>query len=182
MTQLQTQRFKQAEYERAVYTIIPEMDTPMDAILQPGYWAHVASRLKPWDIIEVRGEDGSYFAELLVQSAGKLFANVALLRSVDLKQKAAPGSIDTIPPGYDVKYQGPLLKWSVLRGSDRIKDGLDMEVQARTWLNEHISATALGKTKIPVAMAQMTEATKSAVATGAATGKQTPAAAGAETL
>ena len=148
MTQLSPSRFKEfgAEYNRNVHWMVPEVGTPLDALLDPTYWAHVSRFLKPLDRIEVASEDGAWWAELIVISSGKLYANVQLLRKYDLKQ-FTPGAMETIPAGYHVKYRGPLQKWCVLRDEitrdgkvipqkDVLKAGCDEEAQARNFLTE----------------------------------------------
>lgn len=149
MTQLAPRRFEQdAAYVRNIHTIIPEVDTPMEAILDRGYWAHVAQYLKPWDRIEVRAEDGSYYAELIVMASGKLFADVQLLAKYDLVQ-VIPGAMDTTPEGYYVKWRGTLQKWCVLRdgttdsgapvkAKDVMREGFDDEATARRWLADFL--------------------------------------------
>lgn len=140
MTQLQPDRMQLAEFARAVYTVVPEVDTPFDALLDPGYWAHVAAKLAPWARIEVQAEDGSYFAELLVQDAGRLFAKVAVLRHVELTAVEVTGM--TSAAGYAVKWRGPKLKWSVMRGGDALKDELPSKDEANNWLTGHLKAVA----------------------------------------
>lgn len=67
-----TSRITLAEYARNIFVVTPEHGTPFEDILKPSYWLHVADtvsmRLRPYDRIEVRPEDGSYFAELIVRS------------------------------------------------------------------------------------------------------------------
>lgn len=147
MTQLAPKRFTMdADYGRTIHSIIPEYGTPIEALLDPSYWAHVANFLKPWDRIEVQAEDGSYYAELMVKASGKLYANVELLVKYDL-HAIIPGAMETAPTGYHVKYRGTLQKWCVLRdevtkdgkvnvAKDVLKDGFAEEAEARRWMSE----------------------------------------------
>jgi hypothetical protein len=136
MTQLAPRNFKQAESVRNQWTITPEYGTSSDALLDPAYWAHVSAYLRRGDIITALSEDNSYFSELLVLDAGKLFAKVCELRCV--KITSAQMLNITVPEGYEIKFRGPR-KWSVLRGKDVLKD--DMEKQAaEKWLEEHLKA------------------------------------------
>jgi hypothetical protein len=138
MTQLATNRFHMAEYRRNIFEIVPENGTPFEAVLQEGFWAHVSAKLKPGDRIEVQAEDGSYFAELLVQDAGRLYARVAALRHVQLT--AIDVKEDGLKSGeYEVAWKGPALKWCVLRGKDRLKGGMTKDV-ALSWMHEHMKA------------------------------------------
>lgn len=98
----------------------------------------VSAKLKPGDRIEVRAEDGSYFAELIVQDAGRLYAKVAKLMHVDLESVEVRE--ESMKSGeYEVKWQGPQLKWCVLRGKDRLKDGMT-KGEAASWMAEHMKA------------------------------------------
>lgn len=146
MTQLSPRRFEMdADYIRTIHSIIPEVDTPISAMLDPSYWAHVAHFLKPWDQIEVHAEDGSYFARLMVKAAGKLYANVELMEEYKLSA-VIPGAMETAPTGYHVKYRGTLQKWCILRDviedgkvsakKDILKEGFAEEAEARRWLSE----------------------------------------------
>jgi hypothetical protein len=138
MTQLASNRLHFAENRRNVFCVTPEHGTPYDAILKDDYWAHVSAKMKPGDRIEVLAEDGSYFAELLVQDAGRLYAKVASLRHVKLDAvEVKEGGL--VMEGYEVAWKGPQLKWCVLRGKDRLKEGMD-KATAIHWMQSHAKA------------------------------------------
>jgi len=141
MTQLAISRFKQAEYERTVYSVVPEHETPFDAVIQPEYWAHVSARMRPGDRIEVQAEDGSYWAELLVRDAGRLFAKVAVLRKVELNEEDVTGDMPAATE-FAIKWRGPHHKWCVLRGVDLVKAECQTRGEASTWLADHMKALA----------------------------------------
>lgn len=140
MTQLASNRLQFAEHRRNIYTVTPEAGTPYDALLKDGYWAHVSAKLRSGDRIEVLAEDGSYFAELLVLDAGRLYAKVAELRHVKLDVVEVQEG-DLMLEGLEVKWQGPHLKWCVLRGKDRLKDTMD-KASAIQWMKNHVRAVA----------------------------------------
>lgn len=140
MTQLQTARFKLTEHENNDWTVYPEKDTPLEAILEPGYWAHISAKLRPFDEIRVIAEDGSFYARLLVQDAGRLYAKVAKIEYVELNKvdvEQASGAI----AGYKIKWRGPHEKWSVLRGEDVLVSGKTKDA-ANLWLVEHLKTIA----------------------------------------
>lgn len=141
MTQLATNRIKQAEYVRNIWHVTPEQDVPFDTLLDPKYWAHVSAQFKPCDRIEVNAEDGSYFAELIILDAGRLFAKVQVLRKVELKAVVVSGAISD---EYEVKWAGPSAKWRVLRKADNapLKEGFTDRAGAEGWLVEHQRAVA----------------------------------------
>jgi len=91
--------------------------------------------LKPCAEIIVHAEDGSYYGRLLVRDAGRLYAKVAKLEYIELD--AVEVQEGSMPPGYSVKFRGPIQKWCVLRGTDVLKDGLSKDM-ANQWLREHL--------------------------------------------
>jgi hypothetical protein len=136
MTQLTPRRFKSSNSVRNQWDIEPEFGTPIEALLDPGYWAHVSAQLRRKDIITAMAEDNSYHVELLVIDAGKLFAKVVLKDRLDIT--SAQMLNVAVPEGYDIKFRGPR-KWSVLRGKDVLREDMD-KPQAEAWLREHILA------------------------------------------
>lgn len=138
MTQLAPNRMHLAEHRRNVFTVVPEHGTSHEELLKDGYWAHVSAKLKPGDRIEALAEDGAYFAEFIVQDAGRLYAKVALLRHVPLDAvEVKEGGL--VAAGYDVKWKGPQRRWCVLRGQDILKDGMD-KGSAVSWAQNHAKA------------------------------------------
>jgi hypothetical protein len=137
MTQLTPRRFKPANSVRNTWFIEPEFGTPVEALLDPAYWAHVSAQLRRGDIIEAIAEDNSYDVTLRVLDAGKLFAKVVVKSRLDIKPAQMLNV--AVPDGYEIKFRGPQAKWSVLRGKDVLKDGMD-KTQAETWLREHLVA------------------------------------------
>lgn len=141
MTQLSPSRLKYAEHERQQWFVVPEHGTPFEALLDPAYWAHVSMKFRPCDEIVIHAEDGSYFARLLVRDAGRLYAKVATLEhieldKVDVLQGGAPGL-----PGHEVKWRGPIHKWSVVRGADVLKDNMTKE-EAQAYLATYTKTVA----------------------------------------
>jgi hypothetical protein len=136
MTQLTPRRFKPSNSVRNQWHVEPEFGTPPEALLDPAYWAHVSAQLRRGDIICALSEDNTYFSELLVIDAGKLFAKVIQLRCVQIT--AAQMLNVTVPEGYEIKFRGPK-KWSVLRNKDVLKEDME-KPQAEAWLREHLLA------------------------------------------
>lgn len=145
MTQLQPSRCKLAEYERAVFSVTPEEGTPFDALLDSGYWAHVSGHFRIGSRIEIYPPEGNYYAELIVQAAGRLFAKVAVLRKVDLGEVDV--GEDDLMAGYKIKYSGMHAKWAVYRLSDNAMIASKMEDKptAMTWLAQHVKTVGRPK-------------------------------------
>ena len=140
MTQLQPARLKFAEHERNLWFVVPEAGTPFEALLDPAYWAHVSAKFKPCDEITINAEDGAYYARLLVQDAGKLYAKVAQIEYVELdKVEVTQGGVAL--EGHFVKWRGPIHKWCVLRGIDVLKEGMT-KAEATGWLQQYSKTLA----------------------------------------
>lgn len=134
MTQLATSRFLSAEFGRNIWVVNSEAGTPLKALLDPGFWAHVSVQLAPRDRIEVTCEDNSYFAELLVVDAGKLFAKVVVIREVKLSAQEKTELKDHV-----VTWGGPNAKWRVIRTADRalIKSNFEQKQDGELWALSH---------------------------------------------
>lgn len=141
MTQLIPIRMSLAEGVRNCYRVVPENATPFEALLDPAYWAHVSAKLRPTDKIEVEAEDGSYTALLIVRDAGRLYAKVAVVYYVKL-DPVEVGAAAVVPSEYSVSFKGPLLKWCVTRGKDRLREGMGSRGEADAWLQEHLKNVA----------------------------------------
>ena len=138
MTQLSAHRCELAinGMRYNIFRVNPELHTPIEEMLEPGYWAQVRD-LRRGDVIEVLPEDYAYIAELLVIDAGHLYAKVAI-KSVTRFDVAAT---DT-PKGYEVKWRGPHAKYGVLRGKDVLKDGFVTKAEADEWIAEILKKAA----------------------------------------
>lgn len=141
MTQLATDRIQFAQHMRNVWYVTPEFGTPVEALLDPQYWAHVSAKFKPRDRIEVDAEDGSYFVELRVEDAGRLFAKVVVLRRCDF---VASVEKEEQTPEYKIMWAGPHAKWRIVRSTDKglVKDGLETRSAAELYLASHVKAMA----------------------------------------
>lgn len=136
MTQLAPKNFKPAEAKRNQWQVEPEYGTPPEALLDPSYWAHVSAQLRRGDVIYALSVDNSYFVELLVMDAGKLFAKVCQLRCIEITPAQMLNV--TLPEGFEIKFRGPR-KWSVLKGKDVLNENLE-KAAAEQWLTDHLKA------------------------------------------
>lgn len=146
MTQLQPSRCQAAEFQRSIFCITPEVATPIEALLEPKYWAHVSMQFRPGTHLEIYPPEGNYFAELLVQDCGKLYAKVALLRKVDF-EAVEVGKQDLDLSGFSVGYGGQALQWCVYRllgkgKKDLLKSELGHRDAADAWLKQHARTVA----------------------------------------
>lgn len=131
--------FKPAEFERTVWGVTLKIGQTRDDLLRPDFYAHIASRVRMNHRFEVLHEEGNYFAELIVLSAGKVGVKVAFLREVDLRELDATVVDET---EFYIKLRGPK-KWSILRRADQsiVEEGIDTEGMAKQKLRD-MTATA----------------------------------------
>lgn len=131
-------RFQLAEHVIQGWAVMVEHGTTMEDVLKPEFFAHVSRALRPFAKISVLADDGSFYAELLVKSAGATWANVVALNVVDLTGVAAPQAEPT--SGYSVGFGGPHHKWRVLQvgANEPLSKGHESEAAARGWLADHL--------------------------------------------
>jgi len=145
MKKLPSSRFKLADYKRNEFRVSPEHGTTLEDIQKPEFWSHVAAHLASFDTIEVIPEDGSFYAELLVITAGKQFATVKLLRHVDLEGKAAKKDAPEaqIHPDYKIEWGGVAVKHRVVRSDGEVMaEGIQKKADAEAWLQDFLTKQA----------------------------------------
>jgi hypothetical protein len=114
MAKLLEKNLMGADFARQSFRATPPAGTKIDEMLEPEYWAHVARKFTPYDIVEVVPEDGAFYARLFVASTGKLWAKMIKLECVELTAKKPAAMVDK----YEPKYGGPSAKWRAVHKSD----------------------------------------------------------------
>lgn len=155
--QLAAERFKLAEHERNIHSITVEDGITRAQIIDPAFLAHVAAKLRPYDQVEVRCDDGALFAKLLVLQSERTWArvhvlewhdlttrDVALTQTSDMEQATAAGPAADKEQDYVVAYKGPHKKWSVIRLADGgyMREGEESKAAAQHWLTDWLRVTA----------------------------------------
>lgn len=113
-------RLQGAEFVKIDYCLSAEAGTTINDIVQPGYWAGVAHKLRPSAKICVYTEDNSFYAELIVLTVSRVDARVAVILHKDLSD-----DVRAIDMGgdaareYEVKWGSPATKYRVIRRSDK---------------------------------------------------------------
>lgn len=129
-------RMKHAEHTRNDWTIDAEVGTTIEDVMEPGYFAHMAELMQPFDHVNVRMDDGTWAAYLIVTGTGRNWARVHLDRKIDLIiDQSAP--LETVR--HKVDWKGPHSKFAVIRVSDgaKVKEGCTTRAEAEAWLTEH---------------------------------------------
>lgn len=135
---LNDKRMKEAEFLRSLWVVTVETGTIRSDLLTPEFWSHVAYRFKPYDRIEVRCDDGLYFAEYLVLSCDRTWAKVKELSFIALTSEDIAMTQDELEI-YEYKFRGPHGKHSIIRKHDKavMIEKLDSKELAMDWLTNH---------------------------------------------
>lgn len=126
------------EHQRQIWVAkVPKDVEPAD-VLDPVYWAHHSGKLSPWDKIEVRAEDGTWYQELIVIDSSRAWARVAPLTEVKRFTTQDVSLSQSAPTGYEITHRGPR-KWSVVRTKDRavMTEDHGERAGAESWLKEN---------------------------------------------
>lgn len=125
-----------AESKRQDWVIDAELGHTVDDIQDPAYWGHIAASMSPLDHIEVRAEDGSWLANLIVRYCERNYAKVHLVDviNLDINTDAPASSIK-----HKVEWKGPHNKFCVIRVSDAqlLHSGCKTREEASSWLKSH---------------------------------------------
>lgn len=135
-------RLQYAESTMKIYSFVPEANIPYERVLESDYYAHVASKLEPSNLIQVEAEDSSFWALLLVRVVSGMDVIVVPLIEKRFDQIQAD-SLDT-GGHYVAQWGGRHDKWRVMRKSDNYKmtSGLNSKLEALKWIVEHEKALA----------------------------------------
>ena len=138
-------RVKLAESARNHWVVTVEQGTTREEILKPEFWALVGKTFRPYDRVEVRSDDGTFFSEYLVLSADRAWAKVHELRWVPLGTSDVSLTLAAQAEHrqrFKVEWRGPHLKHCVERKDganvERLKDGFADKAEAQAWLEGHL--------------------------------------------
>ncbi len=121
----------EADFKRRRYAVdVPMGALPPDAV-QPEFYANIAATLRPWDQIELRAADGTWYMEVMVLDASRSWArvypilgpamfttpDVSLTQAANTPASAVPAPAPQDAADFEVRHRGSK-KWSVLRRSD----------------------------------------------------------------
>jgi hypothetical protein len=131
-------RMRPAEASWRTYGVLVESHVPSESILEPGFWCHVAAKLRPLDRLEVMDDAGTWLAVLLVRAVGRREASVALLWSAELRPEIAPSAQgdEAIKP----RWGGFKHKWTVVQGDTMLRQGMGSREEAEIWIRSHLKA------------------------------------------
>lgn len=130
-----------AEHALVLWHHVPEFGVTFDALLERGYWAHVAKSLRVGHRIEVMAPDGAWWGNLLVRAVGP---NEAAVQPLQFVQLGAAETVASADMPYEVKWRGPARQFGVVRKDDGsvVKDGFQIKEDAARWAVNHLKAMA----------------------------------------
>ena len=137
--QLPVVNIKRAEHARTVWAVNVESAITMADLTRPDFWSHVANKFNAFDRLEIRPDDSSYWAELLVVACDRVWAKVLVLRHYQLTEAQKEDAAAAIDTGFEVKHRGHL-RWCVIRKSDSepIKENFGSRREAQLYLEDYL--------------------------------------------
>ncbi len=129
-------RVSMGEHARNVWTCTAPSGAQPEDFLRPEYWGMVAKTMKPFDHVEVRTDDGTFWGEYLVLASDRTWAKLHPLREVVLPSADA----EDISKDYKIEHKGPHLKYCVIRKSDSsiVHEGEQERLGAEQWLSGYL--------------------------------------------
>lgn len=133
---LSAPRFKEAIYELREWVVNAPEKVTIEDVQRPEFWSHVAPKMRPYDEIRVRAEDGTWYARLLVTGTDRTWARVAVL---EYKKLTTYDVSQTQSARFELRLRGPQHKWCVIRLLDNqvIKSECQTRDEAAMWLREY---------------------------------------------
>ena len=137
--QVMPQRMGLSEQKTHHWTVDLEPGVTQPQLLQPEFWGLVAVHFQPFDHVEVRADDGSFWGEYLVTECARTWAKMRELRFVRLQETTTAISEQQSVRQHRSVYRGGHLKWCVERLSDdkRLIDSLGSKKAADDWIDQH---------------------------------------------
>ena len=126
----------QAEHNQKWRLNVPIEVTP-EQCMEEGFWAHLATHLRPGDEIRVFTDSMSWELVLHVIGAGRAYAHVA---KKAFYEYATSDHKTSLPSIYKIDWAGTTHKWRVIRDNKLLKEGLQTEALAWRAAKQHEEA------------------------------------------
>lgn len=160
--QIDAQDIALAEQVRNIYRAEVGAGITRKDIVNPAFWAHYATKFRPYDEVTIIRQDGTLFARAVVLQAERTWARMFVLEWHDLTTRdvsmsqATPAqnnaaAEDTTGAGptdpsktFTLMYKGQRMKWCVIRQSDGmvVHEGEADKRAAEAWLTDYIKVIA----------------------------------------
>lgn len=131
-------RMKEAGYVRTLWVVTVEQGVTRDDMMKPEFWSHVSMQFSPYDRIEARCDDGTFFAEYLVLACERTYAKLKELSFVGLTSKDV-AMTQAEQEEYEYKHRGPHRGHSIIRKSDGevMTEQQESKQAALAWLKNY---------------------------------------------
>ena len=135
-------RCAHSEFANASWTVTAEAGTTLEQVMAPEFFTNVASQMRPYDKIMVRVDDGVWYAELLVLTAGRTWVKTKKLIDVHLTSQDVDMTQADRADGFEIKHRGPHNKFSIIRKLDNevIREQFETKDEARAWLSDYVKS------------------------------------------
>jgi hypothetical protein len=152
MNKIQLSRLQKKNHFSVEWVITCEYGTLVKDLLRPEFYCNIANKINKNDTIRAIFEDGSYLVDLLVievdkQNITPVWIKPIITNLIDIEkskqfsldavkepkeQKKQDDNIDFEDPNVIIKFRGPIIKWSVLRKSDKavLREKIESKEQA----------------------------------------------------
>lgn len=111
-------RFKAAVQVSNDWSAVVEAGTPFDQIKDDqAFWSHVQRVIRVGDIVNVRADDGAYFARLYARAVGAQGVKVEVLEYHDFSKLE---SVTDETDDFKVEWAGPHHKFRIVRVADAV--------------------------------------------------------------
>ncbi len=137
-------RIQLFEHASRAFTVTVEQGTTEEDVLDPAFFAHFGMQFNVYDEITVRVDDGTWYGKFIVCSCGRTWTKLRTLLMLQLAERDVDMTQAAVLDGYEVKWRGPLCKWSVIRKQDNaaIFEKGEERLIAETWLANHLKSAA----------------------------------------
>lgn len=126
---------------RVYHYSVPAGQT-LDTLQEPDYWSHVTRFMKPGYRIEALSEDGSWWANLIVRSVGRVEAVVSVLQYEALEEARdmAAGK------EFNIRWGNPKTGFRIFRISsgEVVNEGFQTREAAEIWVKNRGAIDAAG--------------------------------------
>lgn len=149
--QLGPGQLREVEYVSHTWIADISIGVTPKQVLEPSFWANFAPLLSPWDKIEARAEDGSWYGIYLVLDCSRVWTKVKQLHlynltSGDVSLSQSEREIETAKQRYTIMHRGPR-RWSVVRRDAEktvMTEDLAQRENAEEWLTKHATEEVRG--------------------------------------
>lgn len=134
-------RFSPREQRQNEWVCTMQFGAHPTAALDPTYWSFVAQDMRPYDKIQVRVDDGTWYGELLVKGCERTWAAVEWMPGFPMDLTTQDVAItEAQQVSFDVKWRGPKCMFSVVnvKTGAVVKDEFSRRDDANAYLREHI--------------------------------------------